>query len=140
PAELPLAAAAVARWPSLHDELGADLEYRQRGNIRLALTEEDIPTIKGVVQASTAAGIDITWLDSAADVRAIAPMLYDGMFGASFCPTDGHANPVKSVLAFAEAARRHGAEIRTGVEVTGIAVTGGKVVGVETTEGAIGAD
>ncbi|MCS6853432.1 MAG: FAD-binding oxidoreductase, partial [Elioraea sp.] len=33
PAELPLARAAVARWASLADELGADTGYRRSGNL-----------------------------------------------------------------------------------------------------------
>lgn len=140
PAELPLAAAAVARWTNLAGELDAETEYRQQGNVRLALSEEDVPTIKGVVEASTAAGIEIRYLDSIDDIHALAPALCDEIYGASYCPTDGHANPTKTVLAFAEAAKRHGAEIRTGVDVTGITTSGGKVTGVETSEGQIGAD
>jgi sarcosine oxidase subunit beta len=140
PAELPLAAAAVARWQVLDEELEAETEYRQQGNLRLALTEADVSTIKGVVATSSAAGIEITYLDSVADVHAIAPALTDEIYGASYCPTDGHANPTKAVLAFAAAAKRHGASIRTGVEVTGITTAGGKVTGVETNEGPVGAD
>jgi len=140
PAELPLAAAAVARWVGLSEELEADTEYRQNGNLRLALSEADVPVIKGVVEASTAAGIDITYLDSVEDIHAIAPALTTELYGASFCPTDGHANPTKSVLAFAAAAKRHGATIRTGVDVTGITTASGKLTGVETTDGPIGAD
>jgi sarcosine oxidase subunit beta len=142
PAELPLAAAAVARWTGLDEELEAETEYRQHGNLRLALSEAEVPTIKGVVEASTAAGIEITYLDSVDEIHAIAPALTGELYGASFCPTDGHANPTKTVLAFAEAAKRHGAIIRTGVEVTGIttAGAGGKVTGVETADGPVGAD
>ena len=112
--ELPLAAAAVARWKDLDEELVAETEYRQNGNLRLALAESDVPTIKGVVTASNAAGIEVTYLDAVDDIHAIAPALCDEMYGASYCPTDGHANPTKSVLAFAAAAKRHGATIRTG--------------------------
>jgi len=140
PSELPLAAAAVARWQGLDEELEAETEYRRNGNLRLALSEADVPTIQGVVEASAAAGIEITYLDTVDDVRAIAPALSDEIFGASYCPTDGHANPTKSVLAFADAAKRHGATIRTGVEVIGITTTGGRVTGVDTTDGPIGAD
>ncbi len=140
PAELPLAAAAVARWEGLDEELEAETEYRQQGNLRLALAETDVPVIKGVVEASTAAGIEIAYLDSVEAIHAIAPALTDELYGASFCPTDGHANPTKTVLAFAAAAKRHGATIRTGVEVTGITTAGGKVTGVETTDGPVGAD
>lgn len=140
PAELPLAAAAVARWQNLDEELGGDTEYRQKGNLRLALSEDDVPTIKGVFEAAKAVGIEISFLDSIDEIQAIAPALTDRLFAATFCPSDGHANPTKSVLAFAEAARRHGANIRTGVEVTGIAATNGKVTGVDTTEGPVSAD
>ena len=140
PSELPLAAAAVARWTNLADELDADTEYRQQGNVRLALSEADVPTIKGVVEASMAAGIDIQYLDAIDDIHAIAPALCDDIYGASYCPTDGHANPTKTVLAFAAAAKRHGADIRTGIDVTGIPTVSGKVTGVETSEGPIGAD
>src|SRR4051794_13056781 len=41
PAELPLATAAVERWAVLGEELGADVEYRRQGNLRLARTPEE---------------------------------------------------------------------------------------------------
>lgn len=140
PAELPLAAAAVARWPELADELEADTEYRQQGNLRLALSESDIPVIRGVVDASAAAGIPIEYLETIDQIRAIAPALTDDIYGASWCPSDGHANPSRTVMAFAAAAERHGAVIRTGITVTSIATKAGKVTGVETSEGSISAD
>jgi sarcosine oxidase subunit beta len=140
PSELPLAAAAVARWSSLADELEADTEYRQQGNLRLALSESDVPIIRAVAGASAAAGIPIEYLESTDDIHAIAPALTDRIYGASYCDSDGHANPTNTVLAFAAAAARHGADIRTRVEVTGIATASGKVTGVETSEGPIAAD
>ncbi len=140
PAELPLAAAAVARWVGLDEELGAETEYRQQGNLRLALSEADVPAIHSAVDASVAAGIPITYLDTVDKVHALAPALGDEIFGASYCPTDGHANPTKTVMAFAKAAQRHGAAIRTGVEVTGVTTTSGKVTGVETSDGPFRAD
>lgn len=140
PAELPLAAAAVARWVDLGEELEADIEYRRHGNLRMALTEADVPRIKAVVETTRAAGIEISWLDSAAEVHAIAPAVTNDIVGASFCPSDGHANPAKAVQAFANAAIRHGADIRTGVEVLSISTTGGRVTGVVTSDGEVGAD
>ncbi|MEX2314724.1 MAG: FAD-dependent oxidoreductase, partial [Thermomicrobiales bacterium] len=35
PRELPVALGAIAIWPSLTDELGADLEYYQQGHLTL---------------------------------------------------------------------------------------------------------
>ena len=135
PAELPLAEAAVRRWENLADELGTDVEYRQHGNLRLALTDADVPTIRQVVEDGNAAGIAMTYLPDVSAVHDVAPALTDDVAGASFCPTDGHANPHLAVRAFADAARHHGATIETGVEVTAIETDDTRVTGVRTATG-----
>ena len=56
------------------------------------------------------------------------------------CPTDGHADPRKATRAFADAARRHGADIREGVAATAIHVANDRVVAVATTAGTIPAE
>ena len=134
-AELPLAVAAVRRWENLSDELGADVEYRQDGNLRLALTEQDVPVIRKVVEDGLSAGLPIGYIDGADEVRRIAPVLTESMQGASLCTTDGHANNHLAVKAFAQAAERHGATIRTGVHVEALQVEGGRVTGVVTSDG-----
>lgn len=139
PAELPLAQAAIRRWEHLHEELDADVEYRQGGNLRLALTEDDLPQIRGVVAEGNAAGIETLFLDRAA-VHEIAPALTTNLAGASCCPTDGHANPTLTVQAFAAAAVRHGAIVETGVHVTALTIDGHRITGVETTRGPIAAE
>jgi sarcosine oxidase subunit beta len=132
PAELPLAEAAVNRWADLAGELGVDdLEYRQQGNLRLALTVADVPAIREVVDTGLRAGIEMHFLDSNAEVREIAPALATDLPAASWCPTDGHANPAKTVLAFAEAAKRAGAEIRTNTPVRSLVTDGNRITGVE---------
>ncbi len=140
PAELPLAVAAVRRWATLGDELQADVEYRQEGNLRLARTPEQVPEIERVVATGRAQGLDLAFLSDNQNVRDIAPALSPSIVAASFCPSDGHANPTKTVRAFASAAIRHGASIRTGTAVTAIHTAGGRVVGVETPDGSIVAD
>ncbi|HEV8675387.1 MAG TPA: FAD-binding oxidoreductase [Methylomirabilota bacterium] len=140
PAELPLATAAVRRWPTLAAELEADLEYRQEGNLRLARTPAEVPIIAKLVDEQRALGLDLTFLPDRAAVRAVAPALGETVRAASYCPTDGHANPIATVRAFAAAAERHGARIRTETRVTGIELAGGRVGGVATTTGPIAAD
>lgn len=138
-AELPLAREAIRRWENLGEELGADVEYRQLGNLRLALTEQEVITIRRVVDQGNAAGVAMTYLDSAS-ARALAPEIVDTVVGASLCPTDGHANNLKTVQAYAQAAQRYGAAIVTGVEVLHLATQGDRVTGVVTTDGAYSAD
>jgi sarcosine oxidase, subunit beta len=140
PAELPLATAAVARWEQLGEELGADLEYRREGNLRLARSPEEVPVIQSIVAEQRELGLDLTYLPDNAAVREIAPAIAESVLSASYCPTDGHANPIATVRAFATAAARHGATLHTETTVTAIDAGGGRIRGVRTRSGAIAAD
>ena len=140
PAELPLAQAAVRRWQTLAEELGHDVEYRQEGNLRLARMEDEVPAIRQVATDGAAAGIPIELIDGGDAVRELAPALTPGIVAASYCPTDGHANPTLTVRAFAEAARRPEATILTQTEVRGVLVDGGRVRGVVTQSGELAAE
>ncbi len=135
PAELPLAKSAVQIWAGLNEALDADVEYRRKGNLRLARTSAEVEVILKLVQDQKALGLDLTFLPDNAAVRAVAPAISEQVLAASFCPTDGHANPVKATRAFAASAKRHGATIRERVAATGIRVDNGRAVGVETADG-----
>ena len=56
---------------------------------------------------------------------------------AAWSPRDGHCTPESVVLGYAAGARRLGATVRTGVEVTGIETTAGAVCAVVTTHGTV---
>jgi sarcosine oxidase subunit beta len=140
PAELPLARAAVALWHELAERLDAEVDYRQEGNLRLARTPAEVDIIRGIVESQRALGLDLAFLDGNAPVRAIAPALSPQVLAASYCATDGHADPVKATHAFAESARRHGATIREGLGVRSIDVAKDRVTGVTTSDGFIPAE
>ncbi len=132
PAELPLAIAAVEMWQQLGEELDADIEYRQDGNLRLARDDAESETVRHLVDEQRALGLDLEFLDGNAAVRKVAPAISEAVIAASFCPTDGHANPTATVRAFARAAERHGAEIHLGEMVEAIVTEHDRVVGVRT--------
>lgn len=140
PAELPLATAAVARWEHLGEELDAEIEYRREGNLRLARSPEEVRVIEKIVAEQRDLGLDLTYLPDNAAVREVAPAIAESVLAASYCPTDGHANPIATVQAFAMAAARHGTTLRTGTVVTAIDTSGGRVRGVRTPNGDIAAD
>jgi len=72
------------------------------------------------------------------EAKEIVPHLNtDGLYGATFCQTDGHANPFHCTFAYAKGAERMGVEIATYTEVTGLRTAGGKITGVETDKGYI---
>jgi sarcosine oxidase subunit beta len=74
------------------------------------------------------------------DVPRILPgARVDDVGGAAWEPDSGFADPSATTFAFAEAARRGGAAIRTYCDVHRVVVAGGRVTGVETAEGPIAA-
>lgn len=98
--ELPYAMYAVNNmWPTLSEELGVDVEYYQKGNLRLGKTEEHIKKLEGLAARSRELGLNMNVVD-AKTVKEICPYLSDEIIGASWCPTDGHANPMITTLAY----------------------------------------
>lgn len=140
PAELPMARRAVALWADLDAELDAPTHYRQNGNLRLARTPSEVDTIRQMVTAQRALGLDLQVLEDTKAIRAVAPALSDRVLAASFCPSDGHADPLASVDAFVSAARRHGASFRFGDRVDAIELGAGRVSALRTSEGRIAVD
>jgi sarcosine oxidase subunit beta len=139
PAELPLAKEAVSAWKNLDQELDATVEYVQKGNLRLAYNEQEASRLTVMVEEQTALGLDIQMLSENRAVRDIAPMVSEFVLAASFCPTDGHANPNLTVKALAEAAIRAGATLRMGECVREVITEKNKIRGVRTDQSTISA-
>lgn len=142
PAELPLARAAVAQWATLHERLGGETGYVRGGNLRLARNEAEVAVIRALVETQRAAGLELDFLPDTAAVRAVAPALSESVLAASFCPSDGHADPVATVGAFVAAAERRSVRVLRGVAAEGLRVEGlrvgrGRVTAVETAEGPV---
>lgn len=108
PRELPLAIHAVQHlWPTLSEELGTDVEYCQGGNLRLGITDRHQKKLNQLVQECVAGGLDVRMLDKQ-EILEICPYVGDAVTCASWCPTDGHANPLRTTLAFYRKARELG--------------------------------
>lgn len=113
PRELPLAMYGIKNlWPTLSEELEVDCEYHQDGNLRLGKTEKHLEILQGLTDRAKACGLDVRMIDGDG-VRAINPYLSDEVIGASWCPTDGHANPLTTTLGYYKMARRLGARFIT---------------------------
>ena len=135
--ELPLAMYGIKNlWPTLSEELEWDVEYTQKGNIRLGKTEQHIEILKGLTKRANDVGLDVKMID-AKEVKAINPWLSDDIIGASWCPTDGHANPMATTLAFYRKARMLGVRYISGEGVIKLAKVKGKIRKVYTDLGKI---
>jgi len=137
--ELLLAVYAIRLWTSLESELSADVRYRRSGHITLAEAEPEVDTLRSSVEQQRSDGLDIALLD-ADELRDVAPGLGPTVLAGSYCPTDGHADPARTTRAFVRGAKRAGASVLNECRVSGVSVEGGRVVGLETTRGAIACD
>lgn len=127
PRELPMVMWGIQNeWPKLSEELGVDVEYTQKGNLRLGKTEAHLKILQGLTDRAVVCGLDVRMIDGD-EVRQINPYLSDEVIGASWCPTDGHANPLTATLGFYKRARELGVRFITGEPVIRLEMSGGRV-------------
>lgn len=133
--ELPLAMYAVQNiWPGLSEELGVDVEYEQKGNLRLGKTPEHLEKLRKLTDSCCKMGLDMVMLDSQ-QAHDLNPHMSDEVTGAAWCPSDGHANALKVTLGFYKRARELGAHFITGEEVTALKQRQGRIAQAITDHG-----
>lgn len=127
PRELPLVMHGIKNyWPTLSEELEVDCEYHQDGNLRLGKTEKHKEILTGLTERAVKVGLDVRMIDGD-EVRRINPYLSDEVTCASWCPTDGHANPLTTTLGYYKAARKLGVRFITGEKVVELKKIKGKL-------------
>ncbi len=137
-----LAIDSVKYFENFSKELGMDIDFRQGGYLIINHDEKEVEQSKKNIKMQRSLGLDVRFIDRD-EITDIVPILdVEGMhaIGATFCPTDGHANPFKTTFALAKAAREYGANIMTHTTVTDIIVENHRVKKVKTTRGSIETD
>ena len=140
PAEAALAIESIERWPSLAEELGADLGYQQGGNLYVGEGDQEAEIVAQFVERQHANGFaDVRLLDRQ-EAHEVAPALSETVTAASYSPKDGQADPVLTTRAFADAAARHGATAWHDTATLSLIVEGARVTGVRTSRGDVQAE
>ncbi len=133
--ELPIAMWGIQTiWPGLSEELGVDCEYYQKGNLRLGKTQRHLNILQQLTNSAKQCGLGVEMIGGD-EAREICPSLSEEIIGASWCPTDGHANPMVTTLAFYRKARQLGVRFFSGARVTEVKKLRGKAQAVITDEG-----
>ena len=130
---------SVKAFERMDEELGysRSVEFVQNGYLLLAYTKREADQFRENIKLQHKLGIPVDLL-TPEEAKEIVPILnIDGVYLATFCPTDGHANPFYVTYAYATAAKRLGATVHTFTEVLGIENRGGKIKGVRTNRGTI---
>lgn len=137
-----LAIESVKIFEKLSKELGQDIEFRQGGYLIAIHDEKELKQAEKNVamQRSLSLKVDILNVNKINDIVPILDVKGMNAIAATFCPTDGHANPFKTNFAYADAARKKGAKIYTHTKVIGIKTNKNKISFVETDKGSIKCD
>jgi sarcosine oxidase subunit beta len=95
--------------------------------------------LRAALQAQQAMGIPVQLLSQDEAVARLPICRFDDAALVGFEPEAGFADAYLVATSFARAARRRGVKILEGVEVLQLLVEGGKVTGVDTSQGRFGA-
>ena len=139
PALIPLAVESVRLWATLDDELSYPTEFIHQGRIQVAVSEEEMGDLFAERDEALRHGISVEQLDPS-EIRDMIPGMSGRTLGGLFFANGGHANPQRTVQAFAWAFQDLGGRLYQNTAVTGINVVDGRVTSVETTAGDIAAD
>ena len=125
--EAELAAKAIYDiWPTLGEELDADLEYTCAGSLTLAHSETQIASLEVKLKKDQKVGAPSRMIDGK-EAREICPYLSEYVEKAVWSEKDGHANPMVTTLAYYRAARRLGVHYITGENVVALEKVRGRV-------------
>ena len=131
---------SVELYDGLEAETGQATGWKRNGGLRLACNPERMIEIKRQATTAHSFGLEMHIL-SPREARDLWPLMdARDLVGAAFLPTDGQANPSDITQALAKGARQNGVTIVEDCAVTGIAVRNGRVAGVATASGAVGAE
>ncbi|MEV5409555.1 sarcosine oxidase subunit beta family protein [Thermopolyspora sp. NPDC052614] len=131
-------------WEGLSEELDYDLMFSQRGVLNLAHTLADVREGVRRVNANRLNGVDAEWLEPD-EVKKFCPIVNTSpdvrhpVLGATLQRRGGIAKHDHVAWAYARKADELGVDLIQGCEVTGFDISGGKVRGVQTSRGRIGA-
>ena len=125
-------------WPQMDELLGYPTEH-QKGRILIAMTERQWEQYRFIAERHKRLNHPVELLD-VKQVQEAVPLAGDNCFGGIHYKFGGHANPQRSVQAYAWALQDLGGKIIQHSPVTGFETAGGKVTTVRTANATYGCD
>jgi len=132
-----LAMRSVEWFKRMKEDTGLDVEYKQGGYLILSFDEKEAEEFAKNVKMQKEEGLEVEVLTPKQVKRRFPYVNVEGVKLATFCPTDGHANPHLANFAYMRRSVENGARLFTKTEVKEIDVSNGTVRGVWTSAGYI---
>jgi len=119
------------------EETGQEINFRKCGYLFVLTQSEDVKTFRHSLELQQGLGVGTEWL-TADEVRRRLPLMrFEDALAGSYNPQDGLVDPNSVVMGYVGAAQRLGVQCLNNVEVIGIQVEAGRVVGVDTNQGKV---
>ena len=103
-------------FKSLQLDLNYDIEFRQSGSLAAIQTKSQYDFVMDNVMQMKKDGKNVEIL-STREARSIEPEISENLLGFVFYPLKAQADPVKSTIAFSDAASKSGVKIKINEEV-----------------------
>jgi glycine/D-amino acid oxidase-like deaminating enzyme len=136
--ELDLALYSQRVWLEDLAEYGEMWEFDAKGGLVVAATERGFAAWSELIARHRARGITVEDVD-AAGLRDLEPHLSPAVTAGAYYPQDAQVQPMLLVAHLLRLARKRGARVLTGAEVTGFLRERDRVVGVRTSRGDLAA-
>ncbi len=131
---------SIEIWETFGEDFGVDIGYNRPGYLYLARNAETAEQVRNAVDIHNEHGVDSEFLNTQR-LAELFPAIHASEYAAaSYCPTDGFADPHLALQGFSHAAREQGVTFRVGEAVTDIRTGTEGVTGVQTTDGRLDAD
>jgi sarcosine oxidase subunit beta len=119
------------------DRFPLDCGFVAQGYLMPSFTDAEVAQAHERIVLQRTLGLEVEWL-SGADIDDRQTGLAPGAtLGASYAPGDGYIDAPRNVLAYTAALTAHGVDVRERCAFTGLRTAGGRVVGVDTSDGPI---
>ncbi|HEV7135483.1 MAG TPA: FAD-binding oxidoreductase [Steroidobacteraceae bacterium] len=125
-------------WPLMDELLGYPTEF-QPNRIRIALDERQFELYRRALENGARQGFRSDVLD-AREVRELVPLAGENAFGGYFYHFGGHANPHRTLQAYAWGLRDCGGRLLQYTRALGFDTRGNRVTGVRTSRGTFACD
>jgi len=137
---LELGRRSLSMWPAFVEELeaisGIDVDYRREGTLVIGLDRDDLEAVEHLYDYHLELSLEVELLDGDA-ARELEPGLSPVAHGALYIPGDHQVDAMRVVEALVATFREAGGELRENTEVDRVRHDGGRIEGVELTDGAV---
>src|SRR4029078_12699335 len=132
-----LAMWSVKTFSQLERDEQAKPGWRQVGSLRTALCDERVAEFRRMKQVADKSGLEVDFIDQRAAKQKWPSMNFERAIAILWCPSDGYLQPSDLTMSYVAHARRSGVRFQTNTAVRQVAVSNGRVTGVETDAGTI---